>query len=471
MPKIRVKDNVHQPLGKDMEELESGLVPQRAVRTKRKDQQAARLKQQAEAFVPQKLSKKILDEARKQQMDIEQEESGGQGAKKVHFNVDLGGDDDSDYEDNVEDTGEDMEGFRMRDGYVDVAYNEDDEAAVRRFMPSEAPQRKTLADLIMEKLEEKVRGRGDSMAAKAEQVARGMNPKVVTVYQEVGKFLKSYTHGKLPKAFKLIPKLKNWEEVLYLTDPEGWHPVAYYAATRIFASNLNAAMAQRFYNLILLPKVREDIQANKKLNYHLYTSLKKALYKPGAWYKGILLPLCEDGDCTLREANIISSVLVRVHVPQAHSSAALLKMAHMRYSGAMSIFIRILLNKKYALSSLVINALVEKHFAPFRNVPGPLPVIWHQALLVLAQRYKNSLTTRHKVILRDLMRVHTHRMITPEIRRELFSGEQGREYEGGVAVTTGADGGDMDMETEGGGGGGAGAGAAGGFGAFHTMSM
>ena len=160
MPKIRVKDNVHQPLGKDMEELESGLVPQRAVRTKRKDQQAARLKQQAEAFVPQKLSKKILDEARKQQMDIEQEESGGQGAKKVHFNVDLGGDDDSDYEDNVEDTGEDMEGFRMRDGYVDVAYNEDDEAAVRRFMPSEAPQRKTLADLIMEKLEEKVRGRG-----------------------------------------------------------------------------------------------------------------------------------------------------------------------------------------------------------------------------------------------------------------------------------------------------------------------
>ena len=106
---------------------------------------------------------------------------------------------------------------------------------------------------------------------------------------------------------------------------------------------------------------------------------------------GLQLPLLttvlsfQDGDCTLREANIISSVLVRVHVPQAHSSAALLKMAHMRYSGAMSIFIRILLNKKYALSSLVINALVEKHFAPFRNVPGPLPVIWHQVSSKCAQ--------------------------------------------------------------------------------------
>jgi hypothetical protein len=35
-----------------------------------------------------------------------------------------------------------------------------------------------------------------------------------------------YTVGKIPKAFKIIPNLKNWEEVLYLTDPEGWSPQA-----------------------------------------------------------------------------------------------------------------------------------------------------------------------------------------------------------------------------------------------------
>lgn len=48
----------------------------------------------------------------------------------------------------------------------------------------------------------------------------------------------------LPQAFKIIPNLKNWEEVLYLTDPDSWSPHAMYAATRMFVSNLNARLAQ-----------------------------------------------------------------------------------------------------------------------------------------------------------------------------------------------------------------------------------
>jgi len=43
-----------------------------------------------------------------------------------------------------------------------------------------------------------------------------------------------------------------------------------FAATKIFASNLNPRMAQRFYNLVLLDAVRADILENKKLNYHYY---------------------------------------------------------------------------------------------------------------------------------------------------------------------------------------------------------
>ena len=52
-------------------------------------------------------------------------------------------------------------------------------------------------------------------------------------------------------------------------------------------------MAQRFYSIILLPKIIDDISENKKLNYHLYRSLKKAVYKPAAFYKGLILPMCE----------------------------------------------------------------------------------------------------------------------------------------------------------------------------------
>lgn len=60
----------------------------------------------------------------------------------------------------------------------------------------------------------------------------------------------------------------------------------HYLHSRIFSSNLKERMAQRFYNLVLLPRVRDDIAEYKRLNFHLYSALKKALFKPGAWFKG-----------------------------------------------------------------------------------------------------------------------------------------------------------------------------------------
>lgn len=109
----------------------------------------------------------------------------------------------------------------------------------------------------------------------------------------VGKLLSKYTSGKIPKAFKHIPSVKYWEEVLYLTEPDKWSPNAMYQATRIFASNMGVKKAERFYKLVLLPRVRDDIKNNKRLHFALYQSLKKALYKPAAFNKGILFPLCE----------------------------------------------------------------------------------------------------------------------------------------------------------------------------------
>lgn len=64
-----------------------------------------------------------------------------------------------------------------------------------------------------------------------------------------------------------------------------------YQATRIFASNLKENMAQRFYNLVLLPRIRDDIAEYKRLNFHLYQALRKALFKPGGFMKGIVFLL------------------------------------------------------------------------------------------------------------------------------------------------------------------------------------
>lgn len=39
--------------------------------------------------------------------------------------------------------------------------------------------------------------------------------------------------------------------------------------------------------------MRDEIHESKKLNVHLYNSIKKSLYKPAAFFKGFLFPLAE----------------------------------------------------------------------------------------------------------------------------------------------------------------------------------
>jgi essential nuclear protein 1 len=65
------------------------------------------------------------------------------------------------------------------------------------------------------------------------------------MYEQVKPILARYRSGKLPKAFKMIPSFRNWEQILAITEPENWSAATVYQATRIFASNLNEKMAQR----------------------------------------------------------------------------------------------------------------------------------------------------------------------------------------------------------------------------------
>ena len=106
----------------------------------------------------------------------------------------------------------------------------------------------------------------------------------------------------------------------------------------------------------------------------------------------------------------------------------------MPYTGASSIFVRVLLTKKYSLPLRVIAALAE-HFASFASETRTLPVLWHQSLLVFAQRYKAELTAAQREQLRVLLRAQAHPYITPEIRRELFQQPPG----GGRAAEDDAD--------------------------------
>lgn len=238
------------------------------------------------------------------------------------------------------------------------------------------------------------------------------------MYEGVRDVMKRYRSGKVPKAFKIIPKLRNWEQILFITEPHNWSAAAMFQGTRIFCSVLSQGMTQRFYNLVLLPRVRDDLCEYKRLNMHLYKALRKALFKPAAFMKGIILPLLESGDCTLREAIIFGSIISRNTIPVLHSAACLLKICEMGYTGANSIFIRIFLDKRYALPYRVIDAAVF-HFIRFQNDKREMTVLWYQSLLTFVQRYKNDISSEQKEALFELIRKKSHPIITPQIRREL----------------------------------------------------
>ena len=106
-------------------------------------------------------------------------------------------------------------------------------------------------------------------------------------------------------------------------------------------------MAQRFYSLVLLENVRDNIFKYKKLNCHLYRAVKKSLFKTSAFFRGFLLPLAENA--TAREAVIIGSILAKVSINNLDAAAALMKLTHMEYEVGNGFFIKTLLAKKYAL--------------------------------------------------------------------------------------------------------------------------
>ncbi|KAH3660180.1 hypothetical protein OGAPHI_007385 [Ogataea philodendri] len=446
MGKISTKDSKdkirHKPLYKDITETGTLSTGKRSKQSKNDDEDF-----DDEQVLDAAASRRILKLAREQQEEIESEENHIKVAEKPRFQMISPESDDSDadaaYED-MTDEGED-------EYYDDDEVEEIDEEEAKLFdsyfkSGDNAFGSFNLADKIMAKLEE-------TKQTKTEQTERPQDkvflpPRVIEAYEKVGQSLHHWRNGKLPKLFKVLPSIKNWEDLIFVTNPEAWTPQVVYEATRLFVSNLTANKAERFVNLVLYPRIRQDIEESDehKLNYHLYRSLKKSLYKPAAFFRGFLFPLIQEG-CTTREAMIVGSVLTKCSVPVQHSSVALSWLLEQEFNPATTVFIRILVEKKYALPYQTIDDLVL-YFMRFRVITDqnkndiilddateiaeqrrlaqspPMPLVWHKAFLAFAQRYKNDITEDQRDFLMEVVRQRGHREIGPEIRRELRAGSE-----------------------------------------------
>lgn len=78
----------------------------------------------------------------------------------------------------------------------------------------------------------------------------------------------------------------------------------------------------------LVPAVREDLRKNKKLNYHYFESLRKAIYKTNAWFQAVVLFFCQN-NATSREIQIVETLLKQMSIPPLSSAVAMIKMTQM----------------------------------------------------------------------------------------------------------------------------------------------
>ncbi|KAJ0230997.1 Bystin [Hirschfeldia incana] len=385
-----------------------------SVASSRRRSKVPKTHQQQEKLIEAGISSKIMKVALAQQKEIADEENAESNPITAVFSAAsaLTAEEEKRVIEEEEDDIDDFDGQFDDDCYQEDV-NEDDEKLFESFFVKNALPQRTLADIIIKKIKD-----NDAELAEEEHPDPQMDSMIAKLYKGVAKLMSEYTVGKMPKAFVRITKMERWLDVLYLTQPEKWSPNAMYQATRIFAHHLKNSQIQKFYNYVLLPRVREDIRKNKRLHFALYQAVKKSLYKPSAFNKGILFPLCKSGTCSLREAVILGSILEKCSFPVDHSGIALLNLAEMEYCGTTSYFIKTLLEKKYCMPYRVLDALVA-HFMRFVDEIRVMPVIWHQSLLTFVQRYKYELLKEDKEHLQTLLKRQKHHLVTPEIVREL----------------------------------------------------
>lgn len=101
--------------------------------------------------------------------------------------------------------------------YENLEINEEDEKAMEMFMNKNPEPRRTLADIIMGKITEKQTELETQFSDAGSVQLQDIDPRVKQMYEGVRDVLRKYRSGKLPKAFKIIPNLRNWEQILYIT--------------------------------------------------------------------------------------------------------------------------------------------------------------------------------------------------------------------------------------------------------------
>lgn len=251
----------------------------------------------------------------------------------------------------------------------------------------------------------------------------------MAAYRSIGAALASFTHGRLPKAMRLLPRLRAWEAAAAAAEPTGWTPQAWLSVTRTFAvgSASPDAVVQRYYTTLLWPMVRAAAansmgEGKQKVHPDVYAALRAATRRPAPFFRGLVLhaAAATSPPCSAKEAAIIGHVLKLCSFPAVHAAAALHQLASAPLSRPALVFVQALLAKRYALPAAAVDVVGARLHSAMKLPPRPpLPLLWHQTFLTFAKGYAGQLSQPQIVALQAVVDKHTHHLLTSEIRSAL----------------------------------------------------
>ena len=307
-----------------------------------------------------------------------------------------------------------------------------------------------------EKARRKISEQLDRFDQEAVKQDPSKDAEVKAVYTKVGQILSKYRDGKLPECFLALPRIAHWESLMKITRPGDWTVHAYFKTTKIFVASPESKHTLHFYKYYLLPKCLSNISQYSKLNYHLFQALRKAIFRPSLWFRGILFPFLKgqfhpeyktgerqknknESKGTIKQAQILSAVLMKCSVPNVHASAAFLKILEFTYNGPVGVLIKLFIDKKFALPLSVIRRVTE-WFLSFGKITKiseenqskkeeiKMPVLWFQSLLSFGKSYKKYLNEAEITALKNLVRKKVkHVTLSKEIVQVLSEKEKGKE--------------------------------------------
>lgn len=179
-------------------------------------------------------------------------------------------------------------------------------------MTKDPAPRRTLADIIMEKITEKQTELETRFSDAGSTHLQDIDPRVKQMYEGVRDVLRKYRSGKLPKAFKIIPNLRNWEQILYITGIIIIMCIIqiFYRSASLFSFNY-CTLKKSFQILQLgLPH-----QCTRRQEYSLQTSKKR-------WPRGsIILYYCREFAMTWLNISASTSTCTK-HYGRPYSNQA-----------------------------------------------------------------------------------------------------------------------------------------------------